>query len=321
MMDTTQPQIEQLNWTDEVYSRLCDTVERAVGTDQRPVAVFDFDNTCIFRDIGELFSHYLIDEIGYCYDLDSFWQLIDPRDGREYIRGLTDTLLAMAPDERRASKVYEKYLAEMGAIYGRKYVREGAAPCYEWAVRLHVGMTPDEIRRQTVLAMRREIGAEIECEVRRTRRGEDVRINHGIRIHEEFRRLMPALEAAGFDVWVVSATNQWTVETFAERIFGVPRERVLGNRVHMGDDGVLGDETCQPVLYRQGKVDIIAQEIGRQPALVFGDSFTDFEMMCDASELAVLVDCGNKELRRQANERGFAIQPQSALTCSDEWRR
>ncbi|WP_168210854.1 HAD family hydrolase [Persicimonas caeni] len=313
------PQIEQLNWSDAVYTRLCDAVDRAVGGTERPVAVFDFDNTCIFRDIGELFSHYLIDEIGYRYELDAFWQLIDPRDGREHIRELTETLLAMPVDERRTSDVYEQYLAEMGAIYARKYVREGAAPCYEWAVRLHVGMTPDEIRRQTVRAMEREIGGDIECEVRRTRRGEDVRINHGIRIHEEFRRLMPALEALGFDVWVVSATNQWTVETFAERAFDVPRERVLGNRVCMGDDGVLGDETCQPVLYRQGKVDIIAQEIGAQPALVFGDSFTDFEMMCHASELAVLIDRGNDELRREAIERSFAIQPQERLTCSSEW--
>lgn len=320
-MDTTQSNIEQLNWTDAVYAELCEAVERACAGPEAPVAVFDFDNTCIFRDIGELFSHYLIDEIGYRYDLDAFWQLIDPRDGRDHIRGLTERLLAMAPDERRSTTVYEQYLAEMGAIYGRKYSREGAAPCYEWAVRLHVGMTPDEIRRQTVRAMQREIGAEIAAEVRCTRRGENVRINHGIRIHEEFRRLMPHLEAAGFDVWVVSATNQWTVETFAERAFGVPRERVLGNRVQLGEDGVLGDETCRPVLYRQGKVDIIAQEIGRQPALVFGDSFTDFEMMCHASELAVLVDCGNEELRREAQERGFAVQPQAALTCSDEWRR
>ncbi len=318
-MNSRRIEIEQLNWTDEVYGRLCEAVERATACDERPVAVFDFDNTCIFHDIGELFSHYLIDEIGYRYDLDAFWELVDPRDGRDHIRELTAALLAMDAATCRQTEVYEQYLAEMGAIYERKYVREGAAPCYEWAVRLHVGMTPDEIRQQTVRAMHREIGRAVESEVRHTRRGEKVRINHGIRIHEEFRRLMPALEAAGFDVWVVSATNQWTVETFAELVFGVPKERVLGNRVHMGDDGLLGSTTLQPVLYREGKVDIIAQEIGRQPALVFGDSLTDFEMMCHASELAVLVDRGHDELLEKAEARGFAIQPQKALTCTSEW--
>jgi phosphoserine phosphatase len=322
-MSQTAFQIEQQNWTDEVYEELNQAVERASVHSsehvERPVAVFDFDNTCIFHDIGELFSHYLIDEIGYRYDLDAFWELVDPRDGRDHIRQLTHSLLEMDPARRRHCDIYDAYLAEMGAIYGRKYVREGAQSCYEWAVRLHVGMTPEEIRRHTVRAMALEVGAEIRCEVRDTRRGEKVRIDHGIRIHEEFRRLMPALEAAGFDVWVVSATNQWTVETFAELVFGVPRERVLGNRVHPGEDGLLSATTCEPVLYRQGKVDIIAQEIGRQPALVFGDSLTDFEMMCEASELAVLIDCGHAELRDKAERRGFAIQPQETLTCSDEW--
>jgi phosphoserine phosphatase len=314
-------QIEQQNWTDEVYEGLCRAVEGASGDGERPVAVFDFDNTCIFHDIGELFSHFLIDEIGYRYDLDAFWELVDPRDGRDHIRTLTRELSAMAPKARRSCAAYEEYLAEMGAIYGRKYVREGAASCYQWAVRLHVGMTPADIRRRTVDAIKLEVGREITCEVRDTRRGGEVRINHGIRIHEEFRRLMPALTAAGFDVWIVSATNLWTVQTFAELVFGVPRQRVLGNRVEMGEDGLLSATTCEPVLYRQGKVDIIAQEIGRQPALIFGDSLTDFEMMCEASELAVLIDCGHAELRDKAERRGFAVQPQDVLTCSSQWRR
>lgn len=311
--------IEQLNWADEVYEGLRDAVATAKAREERPLAVFDFDNTCIFHDIGELFSHFLIDEFGYRYDLDAFWELVDPRDGREHIRSLTDQLAQMDPVARRDSDLYAQYLAEMGAIYGRKYVREGAAPCYEWAVRLHVGMTPAEIRGQTIRAMKREVGAPIEREVRQTRRGEKVRINHGIRVHEEFRRLIPALERAGFEVWVVSATNQWTVETFAEIVFGVPAQRVLGNRVHMGEDGRLSARTCQPVLYRQGKVDIIAQEIGRQPSLVFGDSKTDFEMMCHAADLAVLVDRGHPELQEEAHQRGWAVQPQEELTCSCQW--
>ncbi len=311
--------IEQLNWTDEVYARLCAAAERALAAEEQPVAVFDFDNTCIFGDIGELFSHFLIDEIGYRYDLEEFWDLVHPEDGRAHIRELTARLRQMEPQACRHSECYREYLAEMGAIYGRKYVREGAAPCYEWAVRLHVGMTPEEIRQQTVRAMKREIGAPIEREVRQTGRGEQVRIDHGIRVHEEFRALIAALEAAGFEVWVVSATNQWTVETCAEHLFGVPRERVLGNQVDMGADAALGSQTRQPVLYRQGKVDIIEQAIGRRPALVFGDSKTDFEMMCHASQLAVLVDRGNAALRDEAARRGWAIQPQSALTRSSQW--
>ena len=307
-MSTTPSQlIDRLNWHDEVYGSLCRLLDQPAKTpDGPPLAVFDFDNTCIFHDIGELFSHYLIDEMLYRYDLEAFWELIDPRDGRAHIRELVERLQALPEDERTASPSYAQYLAEMGAVYARKYMREGTAACYEWAVRLHVGLTPDQLRRRSREAIELEIGRTLEREIRRTTRDEQVRINRGIRVHEEFRQLIGALECAGWEVWVVSATNQWTVETIAELAFGVPAS------------GTLSDQTVEPVLYRQGKVDIIRQEIGRHPALVFGDSQTDFEMLCSATELAVLVDRGLPELRQEALDRGWAVQPQEALTCSSQ---
>ncbi|MFW6058088.1 MAG: hypothetical protein ACOC9W_04455, partial [Persicimonas sp.] len=93
-----------------------------------------------------------------------------------------------------------------------------------------------------------------------------------------------------------------------------------GNRVAAGDTGLLTDRTLSPVLYRQGKAEIIDREIGRRPALVFGDSMTDFEMMCQATQLAVLIDCGSDALRTRARQKGWAIQPQGVLTCTSELR-
>jgi phosphoserine phosphatase len=319
-MNETNGDIERGGWQAGVYRRLCEAVDSALGAAEAPVAVFDFDNTCIFGDIGELYSHYLIDEVAYRYDLDAFWELIDPRDGRDHIRGLAERLLELAPAERVSSPAYREYLAEMGAVYARKYEREGASSCYEWAVRLHVGMRPDEIRRGTVEAIWREVDADVDVERRQTSRQKVVRIARGIRIHREIRQLIAALDELGFEVWVVSATNQWTVETFAELEFGVPTQRVLGNRIAFADDGLLSSRTVEPVLYRQGKADIIEQEIGRRPALVFGDSWTDFEMMCQAEHLAVLIDRGRDDLRRRAGELGWAIQPQRELTHTRQLR-
>lgn len=314
--------IERLGWDREVYRRLCAAVDDALAASrsEAPVAVFDFDNTCILGDIGELFSHYLIDEMGYRYDLDAFWALVDERDGRKHIRGLCRSLLELPENERRDAAHYEEYLAEMGAIYARKYRREGAASCYEWAVRLHVGMSPTGIRRSTRKAIARELSREVAMESRTTRRGEQIRIARGIRIHREMRQLVNALESLGVEVWIVSASNQWSVEAFSALAFGVPRQRVLGNRVAADDDGILMDRTLDPVLYRQGKVAAIDEQIGRRPALVFGDAMTDFEMMCEATELAVLIDRGHPELRAQAEDRRWAVQPQDGLSCTREVR-
>jgi phosphoserine phosphatase len=304
--------IDADGWAPSVYER----IQRAAGAladEPSPLAVFDFDNTLIHGDIGELFSHYLIDELGYRYDLDAFWELIDEEDGRTHIRDLTERVLALDPEARPGSPEYRQYLAEMGAVYGRKYAREGKSACYEWAVRLHVGMQPEQIRRLTQLAVDREIARALGIEERATRRGETVRIRRGIRRHVQMHALIRAMEAAGYEVWVVSATNQWSVEAFAERAFGVPRERVLGNRVARADDGSLTDETLEPVLYREGKVEIIEREIGRRPAMVFGDSDTDLDMLEYASHLAVLVDRGEAAMRDAASEHGWAVQPQDAF--------
>lgn len=304
--------IREQGWGDDVFDRLQATAAELAG-EQAPVAVFDFDNTLICGDIGELFSHYLIDELAYRYDLDGFWRLIDEADGREYIRELTDRVLALDPDARPKSPAYRQYLAEMGAVYGRKYAREGKAACYRWAVRLHVGMRPEQIRELTLRAVDRELARPLGVEERRTRRGETVRIRRGIRRHTQMYELVRALDDVGFDVWVVSATNEWSVQAFAERAFGVPSQRVLGNRVVADDDGVLTDRTRDPVLFGQGKVDIIEEKIGRAPALVFGDSDTDLEMLQAATHLAVLIDRGEQVMLDAAAEYDWAVQPQEAF--------
>lgn len=324
-------QLDALGWTPPVYTKIHDAVERSLTRAAgRPVAVFDFDQTCIFGDIGELFSHYLIDTLGYRYELDAFWDLIDPRDGRDRIRAQVAALQKMDPADWERSDIYRDYRADMGAVYARKYAREGAAACYEWAVRLHVGMSPAEIYRLSLKAIKRELQTPIAVEVRQTPQGEQVAINRGIRIHEEVRQLIPALERAGFDVWIVSASNRWTVEVFAEHAFGVRPERVLGNQLYRKPEAdqplrlceapgdALSATTCLPVVYRQGKVDIIRQEVGRRPALAFGDTTTDFEMLADASELAVLIDRANPAVRREAERRGWTLQPQARLTHSNQ---
>jgi phosphoserine phosphatase len=294
-------------WRDEVYERLAELLRRG-SADSLPV-VFDFDNTCILGDIGELFSHFLIDEMLYRYDLEGFWELIHPDDGREELRRVTEAALS----DRRDREAYELYLAQMGALYGRRLVRAGARDCYEWAVRLHVGLRPEEVRGWTKVAIQRELKRVVEVEQRRTEAGEEVRIGRGIRLLREMGELIAALRRAGFDVWIVSATNLWSVQVFAA-YFGVPPERVLGNRVRLVD-GVMTGQTQTPVLFREGKVAIIDERIGRRPALVAGDSVTDLEMLEVASEVALVIDGGSGELRAVGEERGWAIQPQGELTA------
>lgn len=310
-MKSDEQMVPGTGWTPEVRAAIADTMRQTPRSERR-IAVFDFDNTCILGDIGELYSHFLIDELLYRYDLDEFWDLIDEADGRDKIRELALASLDLPEGERDASDAYRSYLAEMGALYGRKLVREGKASTYAWAVLLHVGISALDMKILSQRAIDIELRRPVEIEERQTSRGETVRIGRGLRPFLEIAQLMRSLERNGFEVWVVSATNQWSVETFAGH-FGVPENRVVGNRVFV-EYGVLTDELVAPALFRQGKVDVIEREIGAIPTMVFGDSDTDFDMMATASRLGVVIDHGNQIMRVGAAEHGWVIQPQAELT-------
>ncbi|RVU42980.1 hypothetical protein EA187_14180 [Lujinxingia sediminis] len=295
------------SFSEPIARRLGDVIEGGAGE----VAVFDFDNTCIVGDIGELFSHYLIEAMAYRYDLEAFWDLVHPEEGREELRELSLGLLGVEAALRGKDQRFERYLAEMGALYGRRLERLGKRACYEWAVRLHVGLTPGEMERYTAQAVAAELGRPLRDEVRRTARGEEVRIARGVRVISEIRALMRALERGGVDVWVVSATNIWTVRVFAD-LLGVPAERVIGNQVELEGE-CLSSRTAPPVLFREGKVEAVEQVIGRQPLLAVGDADTDFEMLCHARH-ALVIDKGDALLRREGPSRGFMMQSRDALS-------
>jgi phosphoserine phosphatase len=316
-MKSDQEIVPGNGWSPDVRSAIA-RVMRDTPRSERRVAVFDFDNTCILGDIGELFSHFLIDELLYRFDLDAFWDLIDEEDGRDNIRELALASIDLPGASRDASDVYRNYLAEMGALYGRKLVREGKAATYAWAVLLHLGISELDMKVMSQRAIDIELARPVHVETRDTSRGNNVFINRGIRPFQEIALAMRALERAGFETWVVSATNQWSVETFAAH-FGIPDDRVVGNRVFV-EYGVLTDELVPPALYRDGKVEAVAREIGATPTIVFGDSDTDFDMMATASRLGVVIDHGNEEMRAGADAHGWVVQPQVSLTTLDSLR-
>ena len=303
-------ELSQAGWRPEVRDALCTLAQRG-SNDGAPV-VFDFDNTCIAGDVGELFGHFLVETMRYRYDLDSFWELIHPADGRQRLRELTQRALAVDEVLRSSSEAYERYLSEMAALYGRRLHRAGKRDCYAWAVRLHLGLTPAQMDSWSMEAIVKELTQPRRCDVYCTDAGEEVEVQRGIRPLREIRELMLALEQAGFEVWIVSATNVWSVRQFAP-YFGVPPRRVLGNRVEVRGDQ-LTDQTIEPALFREGKAEVIDDVIGRTPVLAVGDAITDYEMLCMASDLALVIDRGDETLRRGAEQRGWLLQPQQELT-------
>lgn len=293
-------------------STLIDSALERTQSHGRRVAVFDFDNTLIFNDVGELFSYYLIDEVLYRYDLDAFWELIDEKDGRDEIRELAIQVMAMDEAERATNPVFEKYRAEMTALYSRKLERDGKRSCYAWAVTLHVGLTELEMSSMSEKAIRTELSRAVQKESVQTSRGEVISFTRGIRMLEPMRALIERFHDEAVEVWICSASNYWTVAQFAPR-FGVNPERVIGNRVQTVDRR-LSTELIAPAMFMEGKEEAIMREVGMAPTFAFGDSETDLHMLRAATGLATVIDTGSAaELVAEARQKGWAVQPQSEL--------
>ncbi len=276
-----------------------------------PIAVFDFDNTCILNDVGELFGHYLVEQMLYRLDLDAFWELIDPRDGRDTIRELAQQALAIPEAERSEHEVYRQYVADLGAVYGRRLEREGKRDCYAWAVTLHVGISELDMTTLSQRAIRQELGLDPYTQSLTTTRGETLTVERGMRMSREIKGLFDELKAGGIEPWIVSASNRWTVAAFAP-MFGIDPTHVVGNQVEV-EAGILSENLIQPALFAEGKVGAIDRDIGRRPLLAFGDSETDWDMLESAVVSGVFVDTG-KPITARAEAKGWAIQPQSDFT-------
>jgi phosphoserine phosphatase len=105
-------------------------------------------------------------------------------------------------------------------------------------------------------------------------------------VYKPMLELLAYLRASGFKTFIVSGGTVEFMRVFAERVYGIPPEQVIGTRLvtkfQMGRDG-------KPVLLREPKIDhiddgpgkpvAINQIIGRRPILAFGNSDGDQQML------------------------------------------
>lgn len=104
------------------------------------------------------------------------------------------------------------------------------------------------------------------------------------RPNPQMRSLVSYLHSLGYAVYIISATNLYSVQTVAEDFFGIPAHRAFGIRPSIVEDKkrgpVLGGEVLEPVTVTVGKVDAYREFIGTVPPLITGgDSTTDIPML------------------------------------------
>lgn len=159
---------------------------------------------------------------------------------------------------------------------------------------------------------------------------------------QPMRELLDYLEANGFSTWIVSGGEIEFMRAFAEEIYGIPPERVIGtslkSRYEVRDSGpvILRLPEVEFVDDKEGKPVAIQQRIGRRPIAAFGNSDGDFQMLEWTSagagpRLAMIVHHDDAE-REFAYDRGShvgklergldeaAARGWTVISIKDDWK-
>jgi phosphoserine phosphatase len=104
-------------------------------------------------------------------------------------------------------------------------------------------------------------------------------------IFQPMLEVLDYLRANGFKTYIVSGGGAEMIRAFAERVYGIPPEHVIGSRIKMEYQ----ERGGHPVIARlpgiefiddkAGKPVGIEQVIGRRPIMAFGNSDGDFQML------------------------------------------
>ena len=275
----------------QITGRIEQLIQLHAGSQERRVAVFDFDNTLIFNDIGDAMFLELLTGGHLTRDRALLDQLLPA--------ALADTRLAADSDEARLA-----WAIEMLKHYEDKCRTDGKAVCLSWQYLLWAGHSPEELNRLAREVFSKELAHELCLDYQD--KAHRFPLHRGIRVYEEQKQIIARLQAGGFEVYIVSASGREFVKAGAV-LLGVDPSHVIAMDAET-KDGKLLPKSIPPATYRQGKADAIRKYVGVQPLIAFGDAFTDVEMLEFAKEAAVLIDRGDPELRKLAAEKGWLVQ-------------
>jgi len=129
------------------------------------------------------------------------------------------------------------------------------------------------------------------------------------RFHDRFfppvRELLDGLRERGWEIFLVSASNRWSIAPGA-RALGVPLDHVLAVDVEV-EAGRLTDRVCQPVPTLAGKPELVRRHAGRAPDLACGNSRLDLPLL-ESARLPIAVGPRKQgsALLDDARARGWA---------------
>jgi phosphoserine phosphatase len=178
---------------------------------------------------------------------------------------------------------------------------------YPWFTQVLLGLTVAQARALSRAALDHALDVPLSEQIVHSPDGSPpVRVRSGLRYRPAMRALIVALRACGFQVWVVSATNRWSIEVAAGEL-GIPADRVVGMTTTVRD-GRITTELVEPAPYFAGKATALKSVVGPDARVVLaaGDSLSDEGLLSLAEAARIVVTPSARELVTRA-ETGLAL--------------
>lgn len=124
------------------------------------------------------------------------------------------------------------------------------------------------------------------------------------RPNEVMQALVSYLKSLDYTVYIISATNSYSVQYMAEKYFDIPATHAIGMKPTLMNEqngGVLGAEIDGPITVGEGKVEAYHRFIGTVPPLITaGDSTSDIQVLGLTSPYGICIWAGDDEQKYEA---------------------
>ncbi len=329
------PQLDKkLTWSGDNRAKLQKMIdERGTCSGKggpRPVAAFDWDNTVVKNDITDA-------TLAWALNHDKILRPKSWRDTSTWLTPAADRALTKAcgtsvpagrplPTSKNTAcadeifEIREKSQTMSGeAAFAGEWNHRRTVPGYAWIPQLFAGRTPATVTAYAERARAEQLAAPIG----RKQTVGTHSIAGYIRYYDQQKDLIRTLKAAGFDVYIVSASSEPIAEAWSGGV-GLDRKHTIGIRNVLDRHGRLttGIKGCGGVAdgpggalpYMDGKRCMINQEIfkikgaaawkqqdpAHRIALGAGDADTDVTFVNDATGAHVAINRNKAELMCRA---------------------
>lgn len=286
-------------WTQTTHTKLESLLSGPPG-----LAAFDFDNTLIRGDLGEAVMYYILLQGLIAADLPEFWQEAEhPAVSTSEIETWKQLWKNYAAQEDEAS--YGKLAEGLIRAYDSIAEKNGLEAAYRWTRVLFCGMPERDLA-----GLARHVFTENQMPDLAPLIVRGKQIDISIRIRKPLKNLVKTFIEAGWDVRIVTASPECTIQEAAP-LFGIDPVKVRGMRLEIQND-LLMPRIIEPMTFDTGKVRALRETTQEKLRFAAGDSFTDLGLLLEA-ENRLLVDRGNAKLRALGEEHGFWIEKAETL--------